>query len=71
MANSKNYKNTYDERERLIWGLVIYAGLLKQADMPKVGIPSNTAGNWKKKFETELRLLAGLVELLAETNQDC
>lgn len=64
MTNNKNSKQTYDEKERLIWGLVVYAGLLKQADMPKLGIPANTVGNWKKRYTYELQLLEGIVELL-------
>lgn len=62
MANKK--KKSYDERERLIWGLIVYAGLLKQADMPLLGIPANTVGNWKKKYEKELYLLNGMIDLL-------
>ena len=64
MTNNKNSKQTYDEKERLIWGLVVYAGLLKQAGMPKVGIPANTAGNWKKRYTHELQLLEGIIDLL-------
>lgn len=66
MANMKNTKQTYDEKERLIWGLVVYAGLLKQADMPKVGIPANTAGNWKKRYINEIQLLEGIINLLID-----
>ena len=64
MTNNKNSKQTYDEKERLIWGLVVYAGLLKQADMPRVGIPANTAGNWKRRYEKEIHLIAGITDLL-------
>ena len=64
MANKTNKKRSYDEKERLIWGLVVYAGLLKQADMPKLGIPANTAGNWKKRYTQEIQLLEGIVDLL-------
>jgi|GEM_PF-2797612 len=62
MANNK--KKSYDEKERLLWGLIVYAGLLKQADMPLLGIPANTAGNWKKKYEKDLYLLNGMIDLL-------
>lgn len=64
MANVKNTKQTYDEKERLIWGLVVYTGLLKQADMRKIGIPGNTVGNWKSKYENEIAMLDGISELL-------
>lgn len=67
MMNAIKSNSQRDKKEKLIWALVVYTGLIKQTHMKeKVGVAPSSIARWKECYELELKLLDGVFSLLAQ-----
>ena len=53
-----------DEKEKVLWAVMLSQGYVRPCDMPQLDIHQNTASNWKKRHAIQARLVSDLVDVI-------
>ena len=58
-----------EEKEKVLWALMLALGYIRPVDMPRLGIHENTASNWKKRHAVNAKLIGDILDVIIAIEQ--